>query len=147
MTTETNTQEIINTNLQDALSVFIDKTVEGVDASVEFLQQEIPDVIYQLILWYGVKSATTALLIILLLTVVHYGIYRGVKLASSLYAEHHKKDAYSITVVMAGVGTLIAYPLLWIETLSPLYNNLMTALQIWVAPKIWLLEYAGSFIK
>lgn len=47
----------MNEQLQQALATILGKTMEGIDASVAFMQAELPDVIQQLLLWYGVKSA------------------------------------------------------------------------------------------
>lgn len=146
MTTETNTQEIINTNLQNALSVFINKTIEGVDASVEFLQQEIPDVVYQLILWYGIKSAVTALFAVIGLILLLIILLKGFKSIKENY-----KALGDEFLAFGGIFIGIPTASMWLYSVSlvvsVLYHNSITALQIWVTPKIWLLEYAGSFIK
>ncbi|AGH31896.1 hypothetical protein VPIG_00038 [Vibrio phage PWH3a-P1] len=47
----------MNEQLQQALAQIIEKAMTGLDQTVDFLSAEVPDVIYQLLLWYGVKSA------------------------------------------------------------------------------------------
>ncbi|KKN08860.1 hypothetical protein LCGC14_1052290, partial [marine sediment metagenome] len=42
--------------LQTALAELISKTLSGVDAGKEFLTAEIPDVLSQLLMWYGVSN-------------------------------------------------------------------------------------------
>lgn len=150
MTTATivneSTQQIINTNLQDALSLVIGKTMQGVDASVDFLQQEIPDVIYQLILWYGVKSAVTALFAIIGIILL---VVSGKKLVSYI-AKNYKEwgdEAVAIGGMFIGIPSVCTYLFALYRVWEVCYTNLMTALQIWIAPKIFLLDYASSFIK
>ena len=56
--------------LQTALVELIQKTLQGVDSTKDFLTAEIPDVVEQLLLWHGtytfVEFAFTIILIIVM---------------------------------------------------------------------------------
>ncbi|AOQ26743.1 hypothetical protein [Vibrio phage S4-7] len=134
----------MNEQLQTALTQIIDKTMTGVDQSVDFLSEQIPDVLSQLLLWYGVSNMIYALVGI----VVLYACYRIVKKPKgtnetwlwewSEYKESHRTTDYAPFLFLLILPIIIGLALL---------GNIMYALQIFIAPKIWLIEYAASLAK
>lgn len=134
----------MNEQLQTALTQIIDKTMAGVDQSVDFLSEQIPDVLSQLLLWYGVSNIIYALVGI----VVLYACYHVVKKPQgtnetwlwewSEYKESHRTTDYAPFILLLIFPVIIGLTLL---------SNIMDALQIFIAPKIWLIEYAASLAK
>lgn len=123
--------------LQDALASLINKTVDGVEASTAFLSAELPDYIVQMLMWYGVYN------FILFLTpvVLSLVLYRYIKntetwVCTATQANGH----YDGPTIRMGVtiGLLMV-------TMAALATGLnLTWLKIWIAPKVWLVEYAAS---
>ncbi|AZU97844.1 TMhelix containing protein [Vibrio phage LP.2] len=127
----------MNEQLQNALAAILGKTIEGIDASVEFMQAELPDVISQLLIWYGAKSAimcTLGILAVLLSAIAWLKWVKHCKKDDEGY--HDEFDMYMIPSVLCIVPAIFAAMSINLEWL-----------QIWIAPKIWLIEYAASLTK
>lgn len=140
----------MNEILQTSLIEILNKTINGIDASVSFLQAEIPDVVSQLLTWYAVKGvllATTGVLLLIAYAVlVKKAVDSKPDEGTNIFWERwsHKDNAeFSLgwCFILGAVGVFVSiFSLLMI-------SNIMDTLQIVVAPKIWLIEYASSLIK
>lgn len=128
----------MNEQLQKALVELIGKASNGIDASISFLSAEIPDVIHQLLMWYAIESAAYSII--------------GVAIAIAWF--HSEKLALKKTVewgwdrkdIGMVYGLLGMFPRIGAFTTICIMVNL-DWLQIWVAPKIWLIEYASQLAK
>ena len=60
----------MNEQLQGAVVQILERAISGIDSSVEFMQAELPDVIEQLLLWYGVKGLIECLIGIVIFIVM-----------------------------------------------------------------------------
>lgn len=126
----------MNEQLQSALSEMINKAMNGVDSSVDFLSAEIPDVIHQLLLWYGVSSAIYAILGIVCVLVM-------LKIDVAIYGKI--KDSWirdDIAMIYGAFGSFLR-----LVYIIPICFINIEWLQIWIAPKIWLIEYAANLVK
>ena len=127
----------MNEQLQQALATILDKTMNGIDASVEFMQAELPDVIQQLLVWYAAKSAMFSVLGVVILFVLIKLDIKAFKLI---------KEGDDIDILVNGWGVYGSFVrLIYIAPLVMISN--LDWLQIWIAPKIWLIEYAASLAK
>ena len=126
-------------SLNEALATLINQATTGIDASMGFLQAEIPDVIVQLLMWHGVKSALMASVAALLFpAVILLARFVAYPICLTEYANKDKAKGEAMAIGFVGsIIALIPFFVLW---------NL-TWLQIWIAPKVWLLEYAASLVK
>lgn len=139
MTTKQETvTTLVNNNLQDALATLINKTVAGVDAASGFLQEQIPDVIHQLLMWKMAEALFYVALLVVTLTVLITVFMKSLK-----KADWNKGNFASCLCVGSGISLLAD----GIISLVVIPSNLITALQIWIAPKVWLIEYAASLVK
>lgn len=121
----------MNEQLQQAITKMIEKALSGLDAGAEFLAGEIPDVVMQLMLWNGVRSMVMCIFGILFITTGAYLVNR-----------YHKSvvDACS-----GGAEPLILFTHSW-PAIGLFFVNIEW-LQILIAPKVWLVEYAASLVK
>ncbi len=120
-------------SLNEALATLINQAATGIDASMGFLQAEIPDVVVQLLLWHGIRSAFYFALCASLLLVV---VSLAKKWIPRLWSDDEMVGAFAATVLgfMAFILFLITITeLVW--------------LQVWIAPKIFLIEYAANLVK
>ena len=122
----------MNEQLQGALSELIGKVNSGADTAIDFLGAELPDVIQQLLLWYGIYNF---ILFIIGLVIFVAGYY----LALVKYRAAIQKE-------LSGGGEPLWALILFAPAISFTMLNL-TWLKIWIAPKIWLIEYAASIAK
>ena len=125
--------------LQAALTDLIRESLQGVSTAKGFLTAEIPDVIHQLLLWYGIYNfmlfvaGVSVLLAIAYLNYRQFKYFQG-KLTRNDELIDHPEIALNILQLM---------PLIFA------FTNLLnlTWLKIWIVPKIWLVEYVGSLAK
>ena len=126
--------------LQLALSDLIQKTLQGVDATKDFLTAEIPDVVYQLLLWHGIYNFIKCFLSIIFF-IISIIIIRSVLLNKRAV----EWDGYFFNSGM--VWETIRGCLSLVVLIISVCNVNFIWLQIWLAPKVWLIEYMGSLVK
>jgi len=143
----------MNEELQKALASLLGKANDGIDTASDFLVAELPDVIQQLLMWHGIKSAIICTVgLVLLLT-----IYKQVKFSfsfikdipqdkgnnnwcykyCSIFSRYECTDSYNFYKFFIIV-------IFSMELFGGLTMLNLTWLQIWVAPKVWLIEYAAK---
>lgn len=143
------------TTLNDALIDIIQKTQGAVQEGVNFLSAQIPDVVHQLLVWklaeslaYGVFAIFSFVLALLLVRSIFkppVGIQNESSVRYSKYKPTLWRDEdgdFQPTIVGGGVAALV----LTACTLANL-PQFLTALQIYIAPKVWLIEYAAHLAK
>jgi len=125
-------------SLNEALATLINQATTGIDASMGFLQAEIPDVIVQLLMWHGVKSGILCLFGLILLVTSIKLIPKHVKKTWDWgESEGAGMEAFTMFWILPVIVVLIVC----VKMIN------LTWLQIWIAPKVWLLEYAASLVK
>ena len=121
--------------LQTALAEMLGKANAGIDAGASFLQAQLPDVIQQLLMWKAVASGLSCLLSVALFIAIIYGYCRLVRW--DMATQKYDKGFASF---MAGGAVLIG-----LIIASFLFS--IAWLQILIAPKIYLIEYAASLAE
>ncbi|EBO4170085.1 hypothetical protein DKN16_18370 [Salmonella enterica] len=123
----------------------LQKAVGGIDAAVSFSQAQIPDIVHQLLVWNLVSS--------LLLQLLGVVMVAGAFFALS-HAMRCRRRGDEWTRFMPGSSsTSIAYDLCFPAFIVSSAIGVVIAicsfdwLKIWLAPKLYLLEYAASLIK
>lgn len=119
--------------LQQSLITIIQQVQSGVSAGVNFLSTEIPDVIRQLIVWKLVESVILAVASLLASLGCAYGIYKSWK------NDDMDGDAVVPITIFGGMFLLAGLILTVCKSL--------VALQLWLAPKVWLIEYAAKLVN
>ena len=135
----------MNEQLQLAVSTLIQTSLNAIDKGTAFLSNQIPEVIQQLLLWKAIASFIE----------FSYGIF----IIGGIFAWLIYQYKYWTTTVTTTWGTKKvrlheeagALSLLNIFLIIPLLYgssciNLIW-LQIWIAPKLYLIEYAKDFLK
>ena len=120
----------MNEQLQNALAEILGKTLNGIDAASSFVVAELPDVIQQLLMWYAIKGFLLFAVGITLIP-MYYKFCRWAYVKSE-----NNPDSIPVFLVFSCIpfgATLFLFNLDW--------------LQIIIAPKIWLIEYASELVK
>lgn len=126
----------MNEELQKAVAELIQKSIVAVQEGSVFLAAEIPDVVYQLLLWHGVLNLmmfSLGMILLIGFIIVDYNVGKWI------WKSHKESDWFYYLVP----GSL--FRLLYVIPSIALLN--LTWLQIWIAPKIFLIEYAAKLIK
>lgn len=120
-------------NLNEALTV----TKDSIAKAVEFLQQEIPDVIAQLLRWEFAWS--------LIWWTVGVGMIIGMVVITKKVWKFSKKSSLDDQAAMWGIFSVFGSAA-WLFSLMTFFSN-FTWLKIWLAPKVYLIEYASRLIQ
>lgn len=145
----------MNGQAQEVLTEMLQRVLNGVDSAVEFSQAQIPDVVEQLLMWRMLQSLFPMLFFSFLTIILTYTTYRFMKTEGWVEVEQkRRKEAdkqYRENQADYILGVEIsAYTSLTLSVVSALIfvcNLNLTWLQIWIAPKLYLLEYAAELAK
>jgi len=125
--------EKLDTLLQQTLQKFLD----GIQTTADFATAQVPDVINQLLTWYFIHYLLNSIFAVILFSlqiyVSHYWVIKIEPKINNTYK-------WMGTTLLVGVGGSF---LLLGEIL--LFN--LQWLKIWLAPKLWLIEYSAALIK
>ena len=135
----------MNEQLQLAVSTLIQTSLNAIDKGTAFLSNQIPEVIQQLLLWKAVASFIE--------------FSSGIFIIGGIFAwliYQYKYWTTTVTTLWGAKelrfdGEAGPFSLLNILLIIPLVYgssciNLIW-LQIWIAPKLYLIEYAKDFLK
>ena len=115
-----------------AIAAVLNRALEGANAAGDFLKEKLPDVLQQLLLWNIWKHS---LVVALYLTVM----VLSVLLIRKAWKENWD-EAVAAFVTFVGIFACVIFSLIMISSLFEL-------VQLLVAPKVWLLEYAANLLK
>lgn len=130
----------MNDQLQKVLADIITRVTSGADAAIQFGKEQIPEVLKQLLIWnftfsFLIWFSATAI-------IVGYVIWMLTKFRwwfkNQRNTTSEQDAAVTIVTVIWGIITFIMMFVFWCN---------LDWLKIWVAPKLYLLEYAASLIK
>lgn len=132
--------------IQNTLEKALIKSIDGIQKTgtelVEALYQQAPEVVEQLLMWHGVESFILCIAAILSLTLpfIHF------KAANFIYQKFgvHKwsdEGGFWIPTAISGVVFFAC-------SLGCFFSNInIKWLKIWLAPKVYLLEYLADLVK
>lgn len=149
----------MNEQANKILVELLQKASNGIDAAVTFSQAQIPDVIHQLLVWNFTKSLALTLLMVLTIPFV-------VKFAMAMlrrqqdgvfdnegYSWDRGNPKFKPTLIWQKDGDLSPLTIifgfaigLYVAILLGVVAD-MTWLKIWLAPKLYLIEYATSLVN
>jgi len=117
-------------NANVAIAHLIDKVLSGIDQTADFLGSQLPDVIHQLLVYNLVASS------------VMFAVQTCIMVASLVfgwicYRNYKKIGDFIVPAVIVPVA---------LDAVILCHLNLQW-LKIWLAPKIWLIEYAAKLAK
>ena len=125
----------MNEQLQVAMTEILTKTVKNVGTATDFLLTETPEVIQQLLSWKMAESICITVLSILWAIFVCTAVFK-------LFNHLRKKleDPYDPEMAyFSFVGLFLLVP--------SFASANIDWLQIWIAPKVYLIEYTAALIK
>ncbi|EKH7614152.1 hypothetical protein O9K73_001759 [Escherichia coli] len=128
----------------------LQKASNGIDAAVSFSQAQIPDVVHQLLIWSFVHSALFQVtgLLLLIAAMKLPGFARTARNNGERWTSFDgcPNDGYFISSFYYDICTVFA----------PIFGSIIGVLiiafnfewlKIWLAPKLFLIEYAASLVK
>lgn len=124
------------------LTELLEKSANGIDNAVLFTEQHLPDVVHQVLMWHSLVSFIGFLIGIALLALAVFIVVRTHKSYKAKGWAYDKWDGmYSMS---AQLGVLCGFIAALFGTAA--VGGSLAWLQILVAPKLYLLEYAAKLI-
>jgi len=150
----------MNEQANKILADLLQKASNGIDAAVSFSQAQIPDVIHQLLVWNFTKSIVMTILAVATIFPVVWLTRRalarvpdGVIKRGEGYSWDEGRTKYRPTLAWDSKGelspTVMVLAFLLVVWLAWVVDSLLslTWLKIWLAPKLYLIEYASHLLK
>jgi hypothetical protein len=101
--------------------------------AIDFAVEQIPDVIHQLLMWKFAHSLLYFFVFLILTGLLIYATYKII-----IIENNSKYDGAQIFALFSGAGSIGCF--------FGVLGNL-TWLKIWIAPKVYLLEYAAELVR
>lgn len=133
-------------SLDNALATMINASVQGAGDAIAWAKYQIPDVIHQLLVWKAVESALWCALSFAVITLCVKLILNLKKKIAEIQTRN-KGVRYCDKEVVDGYVLLAILPLAAGIASIAVFANSFDWLEIWIAPKIYLLEYAAQLLK
>ena len=113
--------------------------IDTVTTAKDFLVTEIPEVVIQLLLWHGVESFLVFFFGVLLVVANLFCIkvWKNIFNYCLEESEPHGSPLLLVPIVIVGLMSI------------PIFHTItnITWLKIWIAPKLYLLEYTADLVK
>lgn len=127
----------MNEQLQQALDQIMEKATASVDDGVKFLPEELPEAVHQLLVWKYTVSSLSMLAFFVLVCFIYQINKAQVNYWKRVFKEDSLVDHPEILVNC--FQPLLAFPILKLWSIE--------WLQILLAPKVYLIEYAAQLAK
>jgi hypothetical protein len=129
----------MNEEVMNKANELILNIISGLETAGEFVVAEAPVIVQQLLSWHMIKAIASLSLWFIVIataaTITTFLIRKGIK--------DEDENFLMPGLVMAAVSMVVGI----ISIFDSAVPNLFTILQIWVAPDLYLFEYAASLIK
>ncbi len=134
----------MNEELQIAIVELINKSVEATGKATDFVLAETPEFVQQLLYWHMVRATCLMIFFGVLISYFLVKILSAYKKADSddpgWTRDNYGFSDRMMSLVILGGGFSIVLSIVFIK-------QLLLAMKIWIAPKVYLVEYAASLIK
>lgn len=140
----------MNETFVNAINSLIQRTLNGVDNTINFLSAQIPDVLRQLITFNIVKESILVLvlsipIIIYITTLAYINKQKKDKNTECIWIHKNYEDVIDFNEGVFAF-TIIGGVVVFLFGLATM-DHLLNLAELIFAPKVWLLEYASDLIK
>ena len=139
----------INDNLQNAVAQVLLAAIQTAKQTGDWMKGQLPDVVHQLMTWRLVSDIVSIVLALVFITFFALSAKKFTKLYAQEKAKSKDRwfDATDMPGGIAWIVWLIIGGVVTIAFFVIAVANIYDALEIWFAPKVWLLEYAAHLLK
>lgn len=128
----------MNEQANKILVDLLQKASNGIDSAVSFSQAQIPDVVHQLLLWNSASSALFQAFVLAFLSFYAWSSIKALRKLNEGPLDDIGDGLCVVWMVFGGISALILFIGFWFN---------FDWLKIWIAPKLYLIEYAASLMK
>lgn len=133
--------------LEKLVTTYGDKLYEYLQVTEEFVVEQTPLLVQEILVysfWYNLILGTFWLLISLLIPVIGFRISKALQKNKEKVIDLFDKDAPDFfSLLSLVIGSILGVFSLGV---SGWFGHYLEALQIKVAPRMWLLEYLGDLV-
>lgn len=127
-------------SLDNSLSILIEGATEKGSKLVDWLYAQAPDIIQQLLLWHGVESFFKFCFFVSLIVI---SSAYGRSVLTKMWKENEEFSEGQVAIFIIGC---FATGISFFVGIINMADHLKW-LQIWIAPKVYLLEYVTNLVK
>lgn len=130
----------MNKQYEEVLARFLNGVMDTAEKLNDFAQSELPDVVQQALAWhfaYSIIMSSLGILIIL----AYISLMLWAKKKHDASKDYSVREGWLMFIIFGGM-IAGAFTLM----ISAAIINLQW-LKIWIAPKLWLIEYAAKLVK
>ena len=130
----------MNDQLQKVLADIITRVTSGADAAIQFGKEQIPEVLKQLLIW----NFTFSFLIWFSATAIIVGYIIWMLTKFRWWFKNQRSTTTELdaaVIAITGIWGFVSFIMIFVFWCN------FDWLKIWVAPKLYLLEYAAPLIK
>lgn len=137
-------------SVEEALARLIERATSGINEVVEFSQAQLPDVIEQLLMWNMTESLITFFVPLFFMLLFFTILFCQVKNLLKDMNNNNNNDWFSndglpnthflCMIGLPACGVIVSF-------LVMIKISTMVWLQIMIAPKLYLLEYASNLVR
>ena len=127
---------------EEALARFINGTLDAADKVGQFAVAELPQFITEALHWYFAYNLilfVSGVVLATILVIIDYRLFHYAR------AVDKREGDPMATVLGWGIAGSIIRVVVWASGVAALIN--LQWLKIWIAPKLWLIEYAARLLK
>lgn len=141
----------MNEQAQKILVDLLQKASNGIDSAVSFSQAQIPDVVHQLLVWNFASSIiaqvfSLVVMLIVAMLLAKLAFDRTSRKPWTCYKQdarlNETSDFFDIVALISVIGGALI-----VMCSIIVFNCNFDWLKIWLAPKLYLIEYAASLVK
>ena len=129
---------------QKAVEV-VDKLIVGMDALTDFAEMQIPDVAKQAISYAAVDNVIT--IAFCLLFSLSFAMVAKYIIRIDFSTAEDGFWVYDNTITVHGGLIMVFHGVFALVTVLIAMGCVSELIKIWIAPKVWLMEYTASLVK
>lgn len=133
----------MNEKLQEELLKIVANINTGTKTAWGFLTEHTPDVIGQLLLWHGVYSFVLFLIGFLGSVIILIWVLYFLKNITTILKDYNLTEQETKIQARAIMGGILSF----FSLCCFIICMNIEWLKIWIAPKVWLLEYIAGLVK
>lgn len=138
ITSNTNVQDVIVsilTGVKSAGGEIYDVSKSAIASSIDMVKSQAPELVTEFLKWKFTEASIWCVFGIILVVIGIYGTYKGIKMAGTDY------ELLQPPVIMFGGVVPLTIGIIMFA------SHIFDVVQIYVAPKIYLIEYIVNVVK
>lgn len=129
---------------KELMDSFLNKTLEYLNSAEAFLQKNVPAFVEEMLVFDFYEAVFGSILTLVIVFLIGFITYKSYKVSNNKdkYDEDERESAAVVAFVAGGIFIVVS-----LISIFEIYGNLMTAVKIKVAPRVYLVEKISEMVK